>query len=156
MIYASRRVNCRTCGVKVELLPWADGKHHLTQAHAMFLARWGRRLSWKEVAAVFSTSWDTVYRSVAWVVEYGLKHGDLDNLAAIGVDEIQFQKWHRYLTLVYQINQSCQRLLWVSSLLKKYQPPLWHRHLARDNTGWKPAGGLWPFFVDNASGLMAD
>ncbi len=113
MIYAPRRVNCRRCGVKVELLPWADGKKRITNAHALFLARWGRRLSWQEVATVFSTSWDTVYRSVAWVVEYGLKHRDLDNVAAIGVDEIQFQKGHRYLTLVYQIDQSCRRLLWV-------------------------------------------
>jgi len=113
MIYAPRRVNCRTCGVKIELLPWADGKKRITHAHALFLARWARRLSWKEVAMVFQTSWDTVYRSVAWVVDYGLKHRDLDNVAAIGVDEIQFQKGHRYLTLVYQIDQSSRRLLWI-------------------------------------------
>ena len=113
MIYAPRRVNCRRCGVRVELLAWADGKKRITNAHALFLARWGRRLSWKEVATIFSTSWDTVYRSVAWVVEYGLKHRDLGNVAAIGVDEIQFQKGHRYLTLVYQIDRSCRRLLWI-------------------------------------------
>ncbi len=113
MLYAPRRVKCEDCGVKVELLPWADGKKRITNAHALFLARWARRLSWKEVATVFKTSWDTVYRSVAWVVEYGLKHRDLDNVAAIGVDEIQFQKGHRYLTLVYQIENSCRRLLWI-------------------------------------------
>jgi len=113
LIYAPRRVNCRTCGVKVEWLPWADGKKRITNAHALFLARWGRRLSWKEVATIFSTSWDTVYRSVTWVVDYGLKHRELSNVAAIGVDEIQFQKGHRYLTLVYQIDKSCRRLLWI-------------------------------------------
>lgn len=113
MVYAPRRVNCRCCGVKIELLPWADGKKRITNAHALFLARWARRLSWKEVATVFSTSWDTVYRSVTGVVEYGLKHRDLDSVTAIGVDEIQFQKGHRYLTLVYQIDPSCRRLLWI-------------------------------------------
>lgn len=111
--YAPRRVKCDDCGVKIELLPWADGKKRIANAHALFLARWARRLSWKEVATVFATSWDTVYRSVAWVVEYGLTHRDLDNVAAIGVDEIQFQKGHRYLTLVYQIESSCRRLLWI-------------------------------------------
>jgi transposase len=25
-----RRVDCRRCGVTVELVPWADGKHQLT------------------------------------------------------------------------------------------------------------------------------
>ncbi len=113
LAYAPRRVNCRRCGVKIELLPWADGKKRITNAHALFLARWARRLSWREVASVFNTSWDAVFRSVAWVVEYGLKHRELDNITAIGVDEIQFHKGHRYLTLVYQINKSCRRLLWI-------------------------------------------
>ena len=113
LIYAMRRVDCRRCGVTVELAPWADGKRHTTQAYALFLARWARRLSWKEVASIFQTSWETVYRSVAWVVEYGLEHRSLDGVTAIGVDEVQFQKGHRYLTVVYQINAECRRLLWV-------------------------------------------
>jgi len=31
----------------------------------------------------------------------------------IGVDEVQFQKGHRDLTVVYQIDSTCPRLLWV-------------------------------------------
>lgn len=113
LVYAMRRVNCRRCGVTVELVPWGDGKRHLTRAYAVFLARWARRLSWKEVASVFQTSWEQVYRSVAWVVEYGLKHRSLEGVTALGVDEVQFKKGHRYLTVVYQINAECRRLLWV-------------------------------------------
>jgi transposase len=77
------------------------------------LAGWARRLSWQEVAVVFHTSWGKVYRSVAWVVDYGLAHRDLDGVTAIGIDEVQFQKGHRYLTVVYQLNAGCRRLLWV-------------------------------------------
>lgn len=113
LVYAMRRVNCRRCGVTVELVPWGEGKRHLTRAYAVFLARWARRLSWKEVASIFQTSWETVYRSVAWVVEYGLTHRSLEGVTAIGVDEVQFQKGHRYLTVVYQIDAGCRRLLWV-------------------------------------------
>jgi len=29
------------------------------------------------------------------------------------VDEIQYAKGHKYLTLVYQIEQDCTRLLWI-------------------------------------------
>ena len=29
------------------------------------------------------------------------------------VDEIQYAKGHKYLTLVYQIEQGCVRLLWI-------------------------------------------
>jgi transposase len=113
LIYAMRRVNCSRCGVTVERVPWGDGKRHLTQAYAVFLARWARRLSWKEVSSIFHISWETVYRSVDWVVAYGLQHRRLENITAIGVDEVQFQKGHRYLTVVYQINADCRRLLWV-------------------------------------------
>jgi transposase len=113
LLYARRRVNCPTCGVTAELLPWAEGKQHLTIAYAIFLARWARRLSWREVATIFHTSWESVFRSVAWIVEYGLKHRDLSGISAIGVDEVQFQKGHRYLTVVYQIDHACRRLLWI-------------------------------------------
>jgi len=113
LIYARRRVACPSCGVRAEQIPWGAGKHHLTHAYAVFLARWARRLSWREVSLIFATSWENVYRSVAWVVEYGLKHRSLDGVTAIGVDEVQFQKGHRYLTVVYQIDQGCRRLLWI-------------------------------------------
>jgi transposase len=113
LIYAKRRVDCPRCGVTVEQVPWAEGKHQLTKAYAVFLARWARRLSWREVSLIFKSSWENVYRSVAWVVEYGLQHRNLDGITAIGVDEVQFRKGHKYLTVVYQIDSSRRRLLWV-------------------------------------------
>ncbi len=113
LVYTMRRVNCPRCGVTAEQVPWGDGKRHLTRAYAVFLARWARRLSWQEVASIFQASWGSVYRSVAWVVDYGLQHRSLEGITAIGVDEVQFQKGHRYLTVVYQINAGCRRLLWV-------------------------------------------
>jgi hypothetical protein len=53
-----------------------------------FLARWARRLSWRETARVFQTSWEAVYRSVEWFVEWGLAHRELRKVESIGVDEI--------------------------------------------------------------------
>ena len=40
-------------------------------------------------------------------------HRVLDRIDAIGVDEIQYAKGHKYLTLVYQIDLDVTRLLWV-------------------------------------------
>ena len=71
LLYAMRRVDCPRCGVTVERVPWADGKHQLTTTYMWFLARWAKRLSWQEVARVFSTSWDQVFRSVALAVRDG-------------------------------------------------------------------------------------
>jgi transposase len=108
-----RRVQCPRCGVVVEEVPWTDGKHQSTKAHMLFLARWARRLSWKETAEAFRTSWDRVCDAVEYVVHWGLEHRTLESIRAIGVDEIQYAKGHKYLTLVYQIDQGSTRLLWV-------------------------------------------
>ncbi len=111
--YKMRRVNCSWCGVKVEKTPWSDGKNQLTKVYMQFLANWAKVLSWKEVSVRFRTSWGKVFRSVEFIVEWGLSHRCLESVRAIGVDEIQWKKGHKYLTLVYQINSGCVRLLWI-------------------------------------------
>lgn len=113
LLYRMRRVECRHCGVVVEEVPWSDGKHQSTKAHMLFLARWARKLSWKETAETFHTSWDKVCDAVEYVVAFGLAHRRLDAVRAIGVDEIQYAKGHKYLTLVYQIDPGFTRLLWI-------------------------------------------
>jgi len=71
-----------------------DGqKHTLTTTYMQFLAVWARRLPWTAVARISQTSWEKVFHSVEWMVEWGLKH--------------------RKLTLVYKIDGHCQRSLWV-------------------------------------------
>jgi transposase len=60
LLYCMRRVDCETCGVRVEEVPWATGKHQLTKAYMLFLAHWARKLSWQETAASFRSSWDKV------------------------------------------------------------------------------------------------
>ena len=97
----------------VEAGPWSEGNHQLTKAYMLFLARWARKLSWKETAEVFHTSWEKVCDAVEYVVQFGLEHRKLESIRAIGVDEIQYAKGHKYLTLVYQIDQGITRLLWV-------------------------------------------
>jgi len=99
--------------VTVELLPWAEGKNRTCNAFRLFLSRWGRRLSWSEVAEIFGTNWGVVFRSIKWVVDYGLRYRDLDGVRAIGFDEIAVWKGHKYLTVVYQIDHGLRRLIWV-------------------------------------------
>jgi len=78
-----------------------------------FLAHWGRKLSWREVARSFHTSWEKVFHAVEYVVTWGLKHRELSGIKAIGIDEVAWNKGHKYLTLVYQIDPGCIRLLWI-------------------------------------------
>ena len=96
LLYAIRRVNCRRCGiVAVEELSWGDRKCTLTKAYMLFLARWARRLSWKETAEACRTSWDKVFDAVEHVVTFGLEHRVPGQIDAIGFDEIQYAKGHK-------------------------------------------------------------
>ena len=114
LAYRMRRVNCKRCGVTVEMVPWCDGKNQLTTTYRWFLSTWAKRLSWSEVAAIFRTSWDSVCRAVEHAVEWGLAHRDLSELTALGIDEIAWNRGHRYLTLVYDIGGETRRLLAVA------------------------------------------
>jgi transposase len=114
LAYRMRRVNCKRCGVTVEMVPWCDGKNQLTTTYRWYLATWAKRLSWSEVGSIFRTSWDSVCRAVEFAVEWGLKRRDLSGVTALGVDEIAWSRGHRYLTLVYDISGKTKRLLAVA------------------------------------------
>lgn len=115
-LYPPRRVNCPTHGVVVEHLPWSEGKRPITIPMMCFLALWARRMSWRETARAFGTSWEAVYRSVAWFVAWGLAHRQLEGVYSLGIDEIHWGQGKRadhFLTVIYQIDSHCRRLLWV-------------------------------------------
>ena len=146
-LYAMRRVACRTCGVRVEVVPWAEGTQQLTTTYAWFLARWAKRLSWTEVAGAFHTTWEHVFRSVAMAVTWGRAHQDLAGITAIGIDELQWSRGHRYLTLVYQLDAGCKRLLWIGPDRKVTTLRRFFRWLGQDRSAalrficsdmWKP------------------
>lgn len=146
-IYAMRRVDCPSCGVVVEAVPWAEGKQQMTKAYAWFLAGWAKRLSWKEVADAFHTSWDTVFRAVEMAVDWGILHRNLDGITAIGVDEVLWQRGYKFLTVVYQIDAGVRRLLWVGKDRKESTLLRFFRVLGKARTAklqficsdmWKP------------------
>lgn len=134
-VYAMRRVDCPDCGVKVERVPWADGKSPMTIEYKWFLARWARRMSWKEVSEAFRVSWDRVYDAVKQAVSWGLEHRDLDGIEAVGVDEVQWHKGHQYQTVVYQLDENQKRLLWIGPDRKAKTLFRFFRFLGKDRTG---------------------
>ena len=114
--YPPRRVECPEHGVGVEHIPWSQGKSPVSTPMMGFLARWARRLSWRETARVFGASWEAVYHSVEWFVRWGLAHRELEEVHSLGIDEIHWGQGKRadsFLTVIYQIDGQCRRLLWV-------------------------------------------
>lgn len=111
LVYTLRRVDCPTCGVVVEKVPWASGKDTLTEGFRLLLAHWAKKLSWQEVAESFHVAWADVYKAVSWVVQYGLAHRDLSGIVALGIDEVCVRVGRVFWTLVYQIDAGRPRLL---------------------------------------------
>lgn len=112
LLYKMRRLECSSCGVIVEVVPWSTGKTPLTTSYAWFLSEWAKLLSMQEVARQFKSSWHYVFSAVMIAVNWGRERIDLSNVTAIGVDEIHWSKGFGFMTLVYQIDNHCKRLLW--------------------------------------------
>lgn len=112
-VYFMRRVSCPDHGVVTERVPWSEDKSELTKEYRHFLGIWAKRLSWTEVARYFNTTFGKVLRSVEYLVNYGLSHRSLDGVETLGIDEIQYKGGHKYLTLVYQLDEGKKRLLYI-------------------------------------------
>ena len=108
-LYCMRRVQCPLCGIMVESVSWGMGKSPLTKSYAWFLSEWAKVLSMQEVARQFKTSWHHVFTAISMAVEWGRERMDMSNIT--GVDEIYWAK-NAFMTLVYQIDNHCKRLLW--------------------------------------------
>jgi transposase len=111
LLYCMRRISCKKCGVISEQVPWSSGKSQLTIGYAWFLSEWAKLLSIQEVARQFKTSWHHVFSGVAMAVSWGRERLDLKNITALGVDEIYWAR-KSFLTMVYQIDNHCKRLIW--------------------------------------------
>lgn len=110
LVYAPRRVDCPTCGVKVEHIPWGPTKSSLSLPLVILLATWSKLLALNVVAALFGVSWATVASAVKQAVEYGLKHRKTAAVEYLGIDEVSRRKGHVYHTQVYDLAR--KRLLW--------------------------------------------
>ena len=56
---------------------------------------------------------------------------DIDEVTALGIDEVQYHKGHKYMTLVYQIDVGSRRLLWVGKdrtkkTLRRFYADTWN------------------------------
>ena len=54
---------------------------------------------------MFDTMRQNVFRLVKHAVSWSLAYRDVDGIESIGVDEVQWQRGHKYLTLVYPIHE---------------------------------------------------
>jgi transposase len=148
LVYSPRRVSCPRCGIKVEKVPWAEGKHRLTTPLVIVLSTWARWLAVEVVARLFGVSWATVGSAVEQAVAYGLVHRDLGKVLYIGVDEVSREKGHVYQTVVYDLN--LKRLLWTGAGNGKETLERFFREWGAERTGQLTAicCDMWAPYVE--------
>ena len=109
--YAPARVACGRCSkVRVEAIPWSQGKCRLSIGLIWLLAAWTKLLAWDVVARLFGVHWNTVAAAVRQAVAYGLAHRKMGPVLYVGLDELSRRKGHVYVTNVYDLGE--KRLLW--------------------------------------------
>jgi transposase len=95
-----RRLRCRTCGVRLEPVPWARPGAHHTRDFEDVVAWLAQQMAFAPIARLLRVGWHTIGPIVARVVADHLDEDRLTGLVAVGVDEISYRRHHRYLTTV--------------------------------------------------------
>jgi hypothetical protein len=90
LLYRMRRVHSKTCGVVVEEVPSADGKHYLTKAYMLFFGTVGTQtvLERKRPIVPHHVGQGLPHRAVCRGLGLGTSHPG--PISALGVDEIQY------------------------------------------------------------------
>jgi transposase len=110
--YAVYRVNCPTCGIRTEQVPWARHDSDFTIPFEELVAYLSQVADRKAVATTLGVVWRTVGKIVERVVAERLDPARFDNLRCIGVDEISYKKRHKYLTTV--VDHDRRRIIWAA------------------------------------------
>jgi transposase len=105
------RVDCPTCGPKLEDLSWLAPYARLTRRLEDCVARLCQVLPIRHVAQWFDLDWKTVKAIDKAHLERTLGPVDLAGVEQIVMDEFAIQKGHRYATVI--VEPDTKRVLWV-------------------------------------------
>ena len=110
--YAPRRVDCPDCGVRVEQVPWARQESVFTHDFEEMTAYLAQTMDKTAVTKLMAINWRTVGAIVDRVIAERLDPDRFDGLRNIGVDEFNYGKHHRYLTVV--VDHDRRRVIWAA------------------------------------------
>jgi transposase len=98
--YRICRLKCPTHGVITEAVPWAEPESRFTTDFEDLVAWTARQMNQTAVTGLLHISWYTVGHIVRRVVGRTLNEDRLNELYAIGLDEVAYRKGHKYLTVI--------------------------------------------------------
>ncbi|MBA3763823.1 MAG: ISL3 family transposase [Chthoniobacterales bacterium] len=106
------RVLCGRCGVRTMAVPWARAGSVFTREFENEVAWMLQRTDQTAVARYFKISWRAVGRIAQRVVAESLDGSRLDGLKFIGVDEINYGRPQKFLTIV--VDHVSGRTVWAA------------------------------------------
>lgn len=98
--YDVRRGDCVRCGVRTELVPWADPGSLFTRPFEDQVAYLAQRMDKTAISGLMRVAWYTVGRLIERVVQRLSPQDRLADLRVIGIDELSYRRHHKYVTIV--------------------------------------------------------
>jgi transposase len=113
LLYQPVRINCPVCGVKTEYIPWQDGDSHFLATFNNEVAYMALNTPKTVVAQFFGISWETVGNCIKAVHSRLEPSVDsrLKGVRRIAVDETSYEKGHKYITVVYDLDKN--QVIWL-------------------------------------------
>jgi len=112
VIAPQRRVRCRRCGIRVELVPWARPRSRLTHMFEAEILKRARTTSIAGVCRQLHLHWTTVMRLITHWVEESAERRFRRKLRTIGVDEVSYGRGQsKYLTIVW--DHQAGHVVWI-------------------------------------------
>lgn len=111
------RLNCPNHGIKQIRVPWAEENSRVTSLFEALAIDWMKQASISAVAKQLHLSWDEAAGIQERAVRRGLARRRTEPIRYLGIDETSFQRRHRYVTVVSDLEKS--RVLFVAEDRKR-------------------------------------
>jgi hypothetical protein len=112
LVYDQRRVDCPRCGVRVELVPWAEHGSRFTRDFEDQVAYVAQVMDQTTVCKTMRIAWTTVGEIVERVVARLGPADRLEGLEYIGIDELSYRRHHEYITTV--VDHVARKVVWAA------------------------------------------
>lgn len=105
------RVDCPSCGVRVEELSFARVFSHCTKRFEDYVAKLCEILPVSQVAELLNLDWKTVKEIDKRYLTEKFSHPDYSSLKILAIDEVSYKSGHKYLTVVLDLEKT--KVVWV-------------------------------------------
>jgi len=111
------RLKCPNHGIRQIRVPWAEDGSRFTSLFEALAIDWMKQASIKAVSERLHLSWDEAAGIQERAVRRGLARRKAEPVRYLGIDETSFQRRHRYVTVVSDLEQP--RVLFVAEDRKR-------------------------------------